>query len=175
MGNQIIIAFCVANRGKDQLKQNLVSMLEAENEQSGDDIEARAYEHIKSGIDKGELNALLTVGLAQTSVSIKSIEDKGERKHFLLALAGDYQTQYEDWFDSTESKNELKQFIDKVVCLAGSRIKKAVSDIDPLAAAVLLEDEYSNQTVFEKYSHTNDNKYQSALEFGKQVWEKYIS
>ena len=32
---------------------------------------------------------------------------------------------------------ELKQFIDKVVCLAGSRIKKAVPGIDPLAAAIV--------------------------------------
>ena len=171
MSNQIVIAFCVVNRGKDRLKQNLVSMLEAENEQSEDDIEARVYEHIKCGIAEGELNALLTVGFAQTSVSIKSIDDKDEGGHFLLALAGGYQTQYEDWFDSTDSKNELKHFIDKVVDLAGSSIKKAVPSIDPLAVAVLVEDEFGNQTLFEKHIHKRDKKYQSALEFGKQVWE----
>lgn len=171
MSNQIIISFCVANRNSEQLKRNLVSMFEAENERSEDDIESRSFERIQNVITEGECVSLLTVGIHQTSVLIKSVYTKRERTHFLLALAGNYQTTHKNWFESTESINEFEQFIEKVVISAGCGVKKAASNVEPLAVAVLIEDDSGDQSIFDNYQHKIDDKYQGALDYGKQLWE----
>lgn len=167
MKNIIIISVCATKRNDDQLKKNLVSMLEASDDASEAVIDTHAYDEIKQSISMGETSAILYVGSEYPSIAVKMLCDKEDHQHTTIAIIGDCD------FESFDDV-DFEHLSEKIFASAGQKFKIAIPGITTVSIATIVgsSDKEIIYLIPPSHNQVVDSKAAVALEYAKslQAW-----
>lgn len=161
MNNQIIITACTLKHNMNKIENLIVSIIEAENDDSSSIVEGRNYGKIKEALQKGGARVYVTAGDPNTKLTIDLLKDETKEHDALYTLLGHYHT---------SNGTPIEEFIDSITKKMIDSVLEVVKDVPRVSTASFFFSESDGAE--EQIVSDKSERAKTALRCATKLWEQ---
>lgn len=160
MNDLVVITACALKHDRNSVEEIIVSLLEANDDNSDSIVDIRDYTTIKNALLNGKAQAYLTTGDPKTKLDLIRLEGQEQQQYALYSICGHY---------CTSNSTPIGKFIESVTDKINHSVRRLEKD-KPRAgtASVFFND--ADQKATHLVSGSKE-KAEAALEFATKLWE----
>ena len=159
MNDLVVITACALKRHRNNIEEVIVSLLEANDDNSDSIVDIRDYTTIRNALLSGTAQAYLTTGDPKTKLDLIRLESREQRQYALYSICGRYYT---------SNDTSIEKIIEGATNIINHSVRKLDKNKPRVGAVSLFSDSKQNVTQFVS---GDKEKADAALKYASELWE----